>query len=169
MEINDNYLTVTDLSRIHGLGERQIRKMIDKIKPTTTPQLIWKDANNRYMVHPILTSRFKRVRKPVQKYYALTVSPSYEYTEKDLHQIMDYVIRKMEGAVEVNYTVETNKTDNRNHLHCYINCNQRRNLMRLIKEGLDKINFCSKHIHDLEKWRQYMTKSGGKITTLKKN
>ena len=168
--IEKEYLTVKDLSKYHKVGARHIRKIIEKIKPDTTPQLIYKDANNTYMVHHILTSKFKPSRIHNQKYYALTVTPSDDVTEKLIHEVMRFVVDKMEGPnLEINYTIERKKATGQNHLHCYINCNQKRKLIELLRLGFSRLQYHESEIFDLENWKKYMTKDGNKITTIKKD
>ena len=121
------------------------------------------------MIHHILASKFKPTRKVVQKYYALTIDPPSTFTEAEIHKVMQFVIDRMEGpTLEINYVIQKKKANGKKHLHCYINCNQRRKLLENLRVGFSNMGYKETAIHDLEGWQNYITRDGDKITTLKK-
>ncbi|MFT3910292.1 MAG: hypothetical protein QM737_12755 [Ferruginibacter sp.] len=170
MMILQEYFTAKDLALQNKVSVRHIRHIIEKLKETATPQLIWKDKNGRYMVHHILSSKFKPVRNLTSRYYALTINPTESYSEPAIHNIMGFVADRMEGAdLEINYSIEKKKATGINHLHCYIKCNQKRKLLEYIRDGFFKIQYHETEIFDLSTWKKYITKTGSKITTIKNN
>ena len=120
------------------------------------------------MVHRLLSPKFKPQRTIKQKYYALTIDPPTKLKENEIDIIMKFVISRMDNPnIEVNYVVEQKKENNRNHIHCYINCNQRKRLLENLKIGFYNLNYKQTEIFDLEGWKQYITKDGAIIKTLK--
>ncbi len=161
-------MTVTELSKHHKISSRQIRRIIAKLFPETTEQLIFKDYNNIWNVHHLLINRFKPKRIRRKKYYALTIDPVHDYTANDIHEIMAFVFKQMnDEGFEINYTIETKKSSGRNHIHCYVKCKNKKKLIELIRLGFSSVSYNDAVIYDLEGWKEYITKQYNNITTLK--
>lgn len=166
---NKDYNTVQDLSKRFMMGARNIRKIVDKLKSSVSSDLLGKDANGRWLIHNILASKFKPTRKLVQQYYALTIDPPSEFTEAEIHKVMQFVIDRMQGpTLEINYVIQKKKANGKKHLHCYINCKQRRKLLENLRLGFSNMGYKVTEINDLQGWKNYITRDGDKITTLKK-
>ena len=166
--IKKEYLTVTELSNQYKLGARNIRKTIDKIKDNTTKELLYKDKNKRWLIHHILIPKFKPIKQLKTRYYALSVDLCRNYTESDIHAVMKFVCERMENPkIEINYTIEKKKANEHSHLHCFINCKQKRKLIENLRLGFSSISFKEDDIWDFEGWKQYITKEGNQITTIK--
>ena len=89
--IENEYLTVKELSKKYKLSSRHIRRTINKfMKDSSTEGLIIRDKNNNWLVHQVIEYRFKPQRKRRNKYYAITIDPCYPYTEKQIHKIMNF-------------------------------------------------------------------------------
>ena len=107
-------------------------------------------------------------KKVKSRYYALSVDLCRQYVEKDIHAVMQFVLDNMAGPnLEINYTIESKKANGQSHLHCYINCKQKRKLIENLQLGFSSISFKENDIYDLEGWKNYITKDGNPITTIK--
>jgi hypothetical protein len=167
--IEKEYLTVTELSKLHQVSTRQIRRIISKLIPDTTEQLIYKDNNDIWNVHHLLTSRFKPQRTRKDKFYALTIDPVHEYSESEIHEIVNFVYDQMaDEGLEINYSVEAKKANGRNHIHCFIKCKNRKKLIDLMRLGFSTVSYHEATIYNLEGWKSYITKDSNNIKTLKR-
>jgi hypothetical protein len=71
--------------------------------------------------------------------------------------------------LEINYAVEVSKLDNsHNHIHCYIKCKRKCELLSIIKETFYNLNYKQTEIYDLEGWKNYITKENSEIITINK-
>jgi hypothetical protein len=166
--INNEYLTVVEISKEYKVTTRNIRRIISELVKVKSKELLYKDQSGQWRVHRILLSYFKPKRVKKQQYYGLTVDPSGRYSSKDIDEIMMFVLEKMDNPnIEINYVVEQKKANGKNHLHCFINCNQKKKLIENLRLGFSNIGYHQTDIFDLERWKQYITKDGGQIKTLK--
>jgi len=167
--IQKEYLTVNELSKLYKIGARNIRKIIEKILPTTNKNLLGKDSNNRWLIHHILWPKFKPTRIVEQQYYALTIDPPSSFTDSEIHEIMRFVLGRMEGPnLEINYAIGKKKANGKKHLHCFINCKQKRKLLENLRLGFSNMGYHEQDIYDLQGWKDYIKRDGDKITTIKK-
>jgi transcriptional antiterminator len=166
--INKEYLTVTELSKHHKVSARHIRRIIEKLNIGTTDGLLYKDANNIWMVHHMLLNRFKPQRVRKEKYYALTIDPISNYEENEIHEILSFVSNQFaEKGLEINYTVESKKANGRNHIHCFIKCKNKKRLLQLIRLGFSSLSYSEADIYNLDGWKSYITKENNNIRTIK--
>ncbi len=168
--IENEYLTVRELSVKHNLTSRHIRRIITKFyNESGTKGLIIRNKNNHWLVHRVIEYRFQPKRKRKNKYYAVTIDPCHPYTVKEIDTIMNYLFEQLNSEdVEINYVVETKAANNQNHVHCYIKCTNRKKVIEAIKLGFSRVNYLESLIFDLEGWRNYITKQNKQIITLKK-
>lgn len=165
----NEYLKVKEISLLKRMTARNVRKIIDKLTKEKNDYLINKNKNGEWLVHHLLLSNFNYKRKIGPQYYALTFDPITDYNESDIDSIMQFVFEQMnDDNLEVNYTIEKKKENNRNHLHCYINCNQRTKFIRMLRLGFSELSYKENEIFDLNGWKNYITKDGSLIKTIKK-
>lgn len=165
--IDKEYLSVIEISKHQKVSTRQIRNIITRLAKEKSEELIYKDSTNRWMVHRLLLPKFQPQRILKQKYYALTIDPPINYSVADIDVIMSFVIGKMENPnVEINYLVERKKSNNKNHLHCFINCNQKKKLIENLRLGFSNLSYHQTEIYDLQGWKNYILKDGGQLKTL---
>ncbi len=88
---NKKYLNVAEVSTIHNVSKRNVRRIINNIVNTQQSNLLGKDRNGYWSIHRLLLPKFKRQRIRKQKYYALNIDPCYDYKEKELDEIMEVV------------------------------------------------------------------------------
>lgn len=163
------YLKVKEISQIKKMTARNVRKIIAKLMDEKSEYMIQKDKNGEWLVHHLLLSNFNYKRKVAQKYYALSFDPVNCYSERDIDKIMKFVFEQMkDDNIEINYTIEKKKENNRNHLHCFMNCQQRKKFIRMLRVGFSELSYKEDEIYDLEGWKAYITKDGSPITTIKK-
>lgn len=161
------YLTVVEISKLHKVTTRNVRRVVNELTEEKTEELIYKDANNRWMVHRLLLPKFKPQRITKQKYYALTIDPSSNYNSIEIDGVMRFVVDRMQNPnIEINYVVEQKKANGNNHIHCFINCNQKTKLIENLRLGFSNISYHQTEIFDLTGWKNYITKDGGQIKTL---
>lgn len=168
--MNKEYLTVNDISKHYQTTTRNVRRIINNIKDDKNELLIRKDNNDRWLIHELLLQKFKpqRIRKP--KYYSLTIIPNESHTITEINKMMQFVYdNSNDENLEINYTVEVGKLDNSlNHIHCYIKCKRKCELLSIIKETFYNLNYKQSEIYDLEGWKRYITKENNQIITINK-
>lgn len=165
--IEKEYLSVAEISKQQKTSTRQVRNIVGELAKEMKEELIYKDSHHRWMIHRLLLPKFQPKRKIKQKYYALSVDTCSSYSSGDIDKIMEFVIGRMENPnIEINYVVEQKNKDGKNHLHCYINCNQRTKLIENLRLGFSNLSYYQTEIYDLDGWKDYITKDGGTIKTL---
>jgi hypothetical protein len=70
--------------------------------------------------------------------------------------------------LEINYVIEGKKSNSHKHLHCYINNTQKQKLIESLRLGFSTLSYHEANIYDLQGWKNYITKTGNTITTIKK-
>jgi hypothetical protein len=168
MIVND-YKTVVDVSKITEQSTRNVRRIINRIKDEVDSNLLFKDEEqSAWNIHKDLLYKFKPQRIRANKFYALTIDPCVSYSEKDLDEIMKYVIELMGDArTEIHYVVEQKKANNQNHIHCFVKCTNKRKLIQNFRIAFSNVSYLQSAIFDLESWKGYITKENNKIKTLK--
>lgn len=168
MIVND-YKTVVDVSKITEQSTRNVRRIINRIKDEVDSNLLFKDEEqSAWNIHKDLLHKFKPQRIRANKYYALTVDPCVSYSEKDLDEIMKYVMELMsDSRTEINYVVEQKKANNQNHIHCFVKCSNKRKLIQNFRIAFSSVSYLQSAIFDLESWKGYITKENNNIKTLK--
>lgn len=169
--IKKEYLTVNDVSRHYKTTTRNVRRIIGNIKAETSTDMLNKNDNDIWQIHQLLLPKFKPQRKRESKFYALTIRPSEDFSEKVLDEMMRFIYNQLDDSdFEMNYTIECGKTNSLyNHIHCYVKTKRKRDLLKLFRECFYKLDYKQCSIYDLERWKQYITKDGSSIKQLKKN
>ena len=166
--IEKEYLNVQEISKKFKVTSRNVRRIISALAEEKSEELLFKDSTNIWQVHRLLLPKFKPQRVRKQKYYALSIDPPNSLTTKEIDEIMEFVFDRMENQnIEINYVVEKKKSNSHHHLHCFINCNQKKKLIENLKLGFSNISYHQTDIFDLEGWKNYITKEGNLIKTLK--
>lgn len=164
----NEYLDVKTISKETKQSARNVRRIIKKIENEVNTELLYQDKNNCWQVHQLLLGRFKPQRTRTDKYYALSLDPCYHYSKQEIREIMIFVCQQMKDECsEIHYTIEQKKANGQNHLHCYIKCANKRKLIDCFRLGFSRLSYYQSPIWDLEGWKQYMTKDGNTIDTLK--
>lgn len=167
--ILNEYLTVGEISKKCNMTARNVRKIITKLKVVKNENLLHKNQLDEWQIHHLLLPEFKRKRVKLDKYFALTIDPCYNYTTSEIDTIMSYIFSgngSIDNGLEINYVVEQKKSNNQSHIHCYIKTNQKRKLMQSVKESFSHTSYHESDVFDLEGWKNYITKNGNPITTL---
>jgi hypothetical protein len=166
--VTKEYLNVRELSRAHQMSQRNIRKIIKRLAESKSQELIHKDANNQWQVHHILSREFTRKRDVKNPFYAFSVDLCRKYKEEEINEVMGFICSRMgNDNLVLGYVIENKKANGDSHLHCYINCRQKRELIDNLKLGFSGISYKECEIFDLDGWKNYMMKEGKKITTIK--
>jgi transcriptional antiterminator len=166
--IKNEYLSVSEISKLFNVSKRNIRRIINKIVDVTNKNLLGKDNNGFWIVHRMLLSKFKPQRVRKQPYYALTIDPSSNYTNNEIHEIIQFVVKNTnDDDIEINYSVEQKKSNGKNHVHCFIKSGKKKRIIELITLGFSQLSYKETEIFDLEGWKKYITKDGSQIKTIK--
>ena len=163
------YLNVSEISKKCNMTARNVRKIITKLKVVKNENLLHKNQLDEWQIRHLLLPEFKRKRIKRDRYFALTIDPYYNYTPSEIDTIMSFIFScngAIEDNLEINYVIEQKKSNNQNHIHCYIKTNQKRKLMQCVKESFCKTSYHESDVFDLEGWKNYITKDGNPITTL---
>ena len=167
MQANE-YVTVKEISLKYDMSARNVRRIISKLTENCSEATLYKDKNHEWQIHHLLVPKFKPQRTRKNKYYALSVDPCANYTESDINVVLRFVYEQMnDDSLEINYVIEQKKSNNQNHLHCYVKCTNKKKLLDLLKLGFSRISYKESILFDLAGWKQYITKDGSQIKTLK--
>lgn len=163
------YLTVGDVSKYHSVTKRNIRRVINNMISDENTNLLGKDNNGHWLIHRLLLPKFKPQRVHKNKYYALTIDPSIDYIVDELNKIMRFIVdSSIDPSIEINYVIEKKKTNSRNHVHCYVKSNKKKNLIQVIQIAFSPVSYHQTEIFDLKGWQSYICKDGGEIIKIKK-
>jgi hypothetical protein len=164
----NEYLDVKTISQITKQSARNVRRIIKKIENEVSNELLHQDNNNCWLIHRLLLGRFKPQRIRTDKYYALSIDPCHHYSESEITEILQFVCAQMKDEnLEINYVVEQKKSNDQNHIHCYVKCGNKRKLLESIRLGFSTVSYKQTSVFDLEGWKRYITKDGSAIATLK--
>ncbi|OMP30647.1 hypothetical protein [Mangrovimonas sp. DI 80] len=167
---NKEYLNVAQLSKESGMTTRHVRTIIKELSQSKSNDLIRKDKHNKWEVHHLLKSKFKRKRKSKQKYFALSFQTYSGYTPSEIKTILKSVFDRIDDVnLELHYTIEMKKSNNKPHVHSYVATTKKRELFQTLKLLFANLSYHESKIFDLTRWKGYMTKDGHSITTLKRN
>jgi hypothetical protein len=165
----NEYLTVKEISSKYNMTTRNVRKIISNLTNNCSETMLYKNKKHEWQVHHLLVTKFKPQRTRKNKYYALSIDPCTDYTESEIDVVMKFAYEQMDNDVtEINYVIEQKKSNNRNHLHCYVKCSNKKKLIDCLKLGFSRISYHESVIFDLNGWKDYMKKDGSQIITLKK-
>nr|WP_315142336.1 hypothetical protein [uncultured Flavobacterium sp.] len=166
--LKNEYLTVKDIADKYTMSTRNVRRIISTLENKCSEVTLHKDKNGHWQVHYLLVSNFKPQRIRRDKYYAVTIDPTYKYSVKDIDVIMKFVFDQLVGYnTEINYVVEQKKTNEHNHIHSYVKCSNKRKLINCFRLGFGQLSYHESVIFDLNGWKQYITKENNNIKTLK--
>ena len=165
----NEYLTVKEISTKYEMCTRNVRRIISNLTDNCSEAMLYKNKNGEWMVHHLLVPKFKPQRTRKNKYYALSIDPCTDYSKSDIDVVMKFAYEQMgDDVLEINYVVEQKKSNNRNHLHCYVKCSNKKKLINCFKLGFSQISYHESVIFDLNGWKDYIKKDGSQIITLKK-
>jgi transcriptional antiterminator len=166
--IENEYLKVKEIAQITNQSTRNVRRILSKLKDEKNNELLLKkDKDNIWAIHHLLLPKFSPKRIKKNKYYALSFDPCSNYEVNDIEKIMQFVFDKLglENA-EINYVIEQKKENGKNHLHCFVKCENKRKLLQTIRLGFAQINYKQTPIYDLQGWKEYITKQNNTIKKL---
>jgi hypothetical protein len=164
----NEYVTVREISAKYEMCTRNVRRIISNLTNNQSESMLYKNKNGEWMVHHLLIPKFKPQRTRKNKYYALSIDPCTDYTKKDIEGVMKFAYEQMgDEVLEINYVIEQKKSNNRNHLHCYVKCSNKKKLLDCFKLGFSRISYHESVIFDLNGWKDYIMKDGSQIITLK--
>lgn len=164
----NEYLNVKEISILTVQSARNVRRIIKKLEGEVDKELLYQDDNNNWIVSKSLLKRFKLQRIRKDNYYALSVDPCYFYSVNEIDEIMKFVYKQMQNcSLELNYVVERKKANNQNHIHCFVKCSNKKRLLQCVRLGFSTVSYRQNSIFDLGSWKQYITKDGSQIKTLK--
>lgn len=169
--IEKEYLSVAEISKQRGMTTRNVRRIISELSETKNEELLRKDKNNKWEVHQLLKPQFKRQRNRKQQYFAFSIDANKNLTTNDIKQIMKHAFGQVDDEeLEINYTIESKKTNGQLHVHSYIKSpNKKVEILKTLKLLFENLSYHESKIFDLERWKLYITKDGSPIITLKKD
>ena len=169
----NEYLKVWQISQHYKQTPRNVRKIAMELSKEKSEELIHKDINGEWQVHKLLLGQFKPQRSRKEKSYALTIDPIVSLSEREIDEIMKFVVSKVDNPnVEIHYTIEDSKLEEnifkgKKHIHCIINCSQRKKMLEAFRLGFSNVSYRECDIFDLAGWKNYITKDGSQIKTIK--
>ncbi|WP_417364474.1 hypothetical protein [Galbibacter sp.] len=168
--VEKEYLSVAEIAKQKGMTTRNVRRLITQLSETKNNNLLRKNKFNRWEIHHLLEPKFRRMRNRKQKYFALSFKTYKIYSQEDIKLILKNVFNKVDDPdLEINYTIENKKSNEQPHVHSFIKTNNKKNeLFRTLDLLFANMSYHESKIFDLERWKQYITKDGSPIITLKK-
>lgn len=164
--ITQEYYSVKELSKLHGMTPRHIRRIMTKLIDEGKRNLIFKE-NGNWKIHHLLESKFNPIRIHKKKWIAINIDPSQELSNEKIKSIMKFVFEQMGEGTIINYTIEGKRSNQRNHIHGYVNCQSKRKLVEAIKLGFGNVSYLITEVYDLQGWISYITKENNEIINLK--
>lgn len=169
MRTKKEYYQVNEICKLKQMTPRNVRAIIAKLDVDKSDYMVRKAKDGVWEVHHLLLPMFERQRQKGNKYYALTIDPVYDMTEKDINSIMDYVFTTTgESDLEINYVIHSKVANERNHIHAYIKTNQKRKFVSAVNLCFSNSSYKLTDVFDLKGWIEYITRTGAQIITLRK-
>ena len=164
------YLSVSELGKQNGMTTRNVRRIIKELSESKNKHLVRKDKANRWEVHQLLKPKFKRKRSHKPKYFALSFKTYFNYKAEEISLILQNVFNRIDDPnLEIHYTIEKKKSNGQPHVHSFIkSSNKKMELFRTLELLFANMSYHESKIFDLERWKQYITKDGSPIISLKK-
>lgn len=168
--LEKEYLRVAEIAKQKGMTTRNVRKIIEKLPKTKNDLLLRKNKFNQWEVHHLLLPNFTRKRSHKPKYFALSFKTYFNYKADEISKILENVFHRIDDSdLEINYTIENKKSNGQPHVHSFIKTKNKKNeLLRTLELLFANLSYYESKIFDLERWKQYITKDGSPIITLKK-
>ena len=169
METKKEYYQVNEICKLKNMTARNVRAIIAKLDIDKSDYMVRKAKDGVWEIHHLMLPMFERKRKIDNKYFALTIDPVCDLSEKDINLMMDYVFTATdESDLEINYVVHTKIANGRNHIHAYVITNQKRKLLSAINLSFSNSSYKLTDIFDLKGWIEYITRTGAQIIKLPK-
>ena len=167
MKEKKEYYQVNEICKLKNMTARNVRAIIAKLDIDKSDYMVRKAKDGVWEIHHLMLPMFGRQRKKDNNYFALTIDPVCDLSEKDINSIMDYVFTAAgEPNLEINYVVHTKIANGRNHIHAYVITNQKRKLLSAINLSFSNSSYKLTDIFDLKGWVEYITRTGAQIITL---
>lgn len=167
--MENEYYSTTQIAKKYGMNIRHIRRMVsNKSKQLNNKTLIHKDKNGSWQVNHVALHYFKPKYIPKDNYYALSLDPVVDYTESEIHEIMNYIGSISSDFVEeINYVIENKKKDVKAHIHMFIKSKNKRKLLKSFRTAFgEDVSYRQSKIYDLSGWKDYITKNNKYIITI---
>lgn len=169
MQLEKEYLTVKEICNQYEISSRHVRRIINEFTNEYPKELIHKNKQNEWQIHHLMLSKFKPQRKRCNKYYALTIDPPLSLKVEEIHIMMKFVVDQMRDTkLEIHYVIEPKKENQRNHIHSYVLCSNKKKLLECIRLAFSGVSYKQTEIFDLNGWKSYMVnENNNNITTIK--
>ena len=167
MKEKKEYYQVNEICKLKNMTARNVRAIIAKLDVDKSDYMVRKAKDGVWEIHHLMLPMFERQRKKDNNYFALTIDPVCDLSEKDINSIMDYVFTTTgEPNLEINYVVHTKIANGRNHIHAYVKTKHKRKLVSAINLCFSNSSYKLTDVFDLKGWVDYITKTGAQIITL---
>lgn len=163
------YYKVYEVSKMFKISSRHVRAKIKNLKESGEfNNRIEKDGEGQWLIHHLTLPLFKRKRKEKNTYYALTLTFDNNYTNSNIESVIQWVCNRtgLEN-IEFYYTIEKGMKAEKTHIHSFTNCNKKRSLIENLRLGFSNVGYKEAPVFDLEGWKNYITKDGNNIITVK--
>lgn len=169
METKKEYYQVNEISKLKNMTARNVRTIINKLDREKSEYMVRKTKYGVWEIHHLMLPLFDRQRQKDNNYYALTIDPVSDLSEKDINLIMNYVFTTTgEPDLEINYVIHSKVANGRNHIHAYVKTKQKRKLVSVINLCFSDPSYKLTTVYDLEGWIKYIKRTGAQLITLHK-
>lgn len=141
--LEKKFYQLKELTSIVNLSYRQLlermKSIIDKYRDRK--ELLYKKSNKWY-IHFSIIKEFKRIRKPIDYKWFITITPKNQVELKYWKYVifeMDKQLKRIESTSRIKYVVESTKSGIR-HLHFITSFTNNKKIKSLINQN-DLINF----------------------------
>lgn len=169
METKKEYYQVNEICKLKNMTARNVRAIIAKLDGEKSDYMVRKAKDGVWEIHHLMLPMFERQRKKDNNYYALTIDPVCNLTEKEINLMMDYVFTTTgEADLEINYVIHSKVANGMNHIHAYVKTKQKRKLVSAINLCFSNSSYKLTDVFDLRGWIEYITRTGAQIINLPK-
>ena len=157
------FFSVSELAVKTNQSKANIRRLIKKYNEVNDRNPIFK-VYNEWFIPSSVWKEFlpKNIKK--NKLFALSVDCYNDYSEDDMHKILQYVVSETKDIVsEIHYVIQQKhgKDNNgRNHFHFFMKCSNRKKFKSIFKENFGDIHFYATPIYELQGWQNYIQRFG---------
>jgi hypothetical protein len=162
--MQNEYYTTSQIAGLTGLNNNQVIYRAKKI--ITTKDLLFIDNSGTWRIHKLLLHEFKKVEKNIPTEYSYTANLPHDLSEKEIANVMKWVVSLCMSNVKLEYTIERKKKDNFNHIHAVLTTRNLNEFKKNMKLAFHTQGYKHDLLYDRERWLKYITKDGHQIITI---
>ncbi|WP_264552987.1 hypothetical protein [Flavobacterium sp. N2038] len=162
--MQNEYYNTTQISNLTELDPRQILYIIKQIN--TTNDLLFKNKRGEYQIHRLLLPRFKKSENKRIKHFAYSTDLPKGYTEKQLVDLMKYVLSLCKDYTRIELSIEQKNKNGELHIHSILSTKNKTDYIRNMALVFGSHSYKCSKLFDRQNWVSYCTKYGTELITI---